>query len=159
MGAGIRLRFPCPIGPELDAKAGAWRKPRVDGEFASSRVSIGSGPSRLPSLFSSASLWLLLRPRGLLPEGRRTARATITKLGVSVMRVSTVPLKCKWSASLSLPPGVQLTAGSKATWARGGHGRGPAGRGGDGGGSLVKAVWGGKRKWDGMASSATREAP
>lgn len=52
---GIRLRSPLPIGPERDGEAWTWRKPHVDGEFASSRVSIGSGPVRLPSLFSAAA--------------------------------------------------------------------------------------------------------
>ena len=70
--------------------------------------------------------------------------ATVAELGVSVMRVSTVPLRClpfspTWSAA-----DCWADPSSKATCARGNLGQGPAGRGEVGGGYLLGAAWEGR---------------
>lgn len=53
----------------------------------------------------------------------------------------------------------QASPGSLPALSHLGARRGPAWRGGVGGGYLVGDLWGEKRKWDGMAFPAAREAP
>ena len=80
------------------------------------------------------------------------------------MRVSTVPLRCKWFfVFVSFQPGIQLTAGRTSAPSSHLRAKGPrVGPRGTGGGErklLTGDCLEGKRKWDEMALSAAREVP
>lgn len=79
----------------------------------------------------------------------------------SLMRVSTVPLRCKWFIFLFLPPRVQLTAGRTPALrppggAKGPH-EGPRGTWWSGRRQLEGVFLRRKRKWDGMAFPKPRK--